>query len=267
MTNTIDPKEIEQFSSISNKWWDMQGPFAALHKMSNVRIEFIKRNAKRIINKKQKQITLLNGLNCLDVGCGGGILSEPLKRLGANVTGIDASDEAIKIAKEHSLKSRVDIIYKCTNTRELIESKKEVFISKFDIVVASEVIEHINNRGKFLSDLSKLCRPGGVIIFTTINRSFLGIALGKYFAEYIIKVVPKNTHNHKKFISPDNLAYEAEKYNIVLDDFTGFVPTFNTRDILNKKFGNFKLSSSLEVNYGAAGLNLKSNDLPEPKEY
>jgi 2-polyprenyl-6-hydroxyphenyl methylase / 3-demethylubiquinone-9 3-methyltransferase len=260
MTNTIDKKEIEQFSSISNKWWDKKGPFAALHKMSNVRIEFIKRNAKRIINKKQSEIKLLNGLNCLDVGCGGGILSEPLNRLGAIVTGIDASDKAIEIAKEHSLNSRLDIIYKCTNTSELIDSKKKNFISKFDIVIASEVIEHVNNREKFLSDISKLCRPGGVIIFTTINKSFLGVALGKYFAEHVIKVVPKNTHDHNKFISPNSLAYEAEKQNIVLDDFTGFVPTFNIKDIFNKEFGSFKLSSSLEVNYGAAGLNLKSND-------
>ena len=260
MTNTIDKKEIEQFSSISNKWWDRRGPFAALHKMSNARIEFIKRNAKRIVSKNKTETKLLNGLNCLDVGCGGGILSEPLKRLGAKVTGIDASDKAIEIAKEHSLKSRLDITYICTNTSELIKSKKETFVSKFDIVIASEVIEHVNNREKFLSDISKLSRPGGLIIFTTINRSLLGIALGKYFAEYIIKVVPKNTHDQKKFISPNNLSYEAEKYSIVLDDFTGFVPTFNISNILNKEFGNFKLSSSLEVNYGAAGLNLKSND-------
>jgi 2-polyprenyl-6-hydroxyphenyl methylase / 3-demethylubiquinone-9 3-methyltransferase len=257
MTNTIDQKEIEQFSLISNKWWDKTGPFAALHKMSNVRIEFIKRNARRIIDKKQTETKLLNGLNCIDIGCGGGILSEPLKRLGAIVTGIDASDKAIEIAKEHSLKSRLDITYKCTNTSELIESKTESFISKFDIVIASEVIEHVNNREKFLSDISKLSRPGGLIIFTTINKSFFGVALGKYFAEYFIKVVPKNTHNHEKFISPNNLAYEAEKYNIILDSFTGFVPTFNIRNIVNKEFGNFKLSSNLEVNYGAAGLNLK----------
>jgi 2-polyprenyl-6-hydroxyphenyl methylase/3-demethylubiquinone-9 3-methyltransferase len=267
MTNTIDKKEIEQFSSISNKWWDKTGPFAALHKMSNARVEFIKINAKRIVNKKQSEIQLLKGLNCLDVGCGGGILSEPLKRLGAIVTGIDASDKAIEIAKEHSLKTRLEITYKCTNTSELVESKKENFINKFDVVIASEVIEHVNNRGKFLSDISKLSRPGGLIVFTTINKSFLGVALGKYFAEYFIKVVPQNTHDPKKFISPNNLAYEAEKYNIVLDDFTGFVPTFNINNIINKEFGNFKLSSNLNVNYGAAGLNLKSSDPLGSKVY
>ncbi|MDC0456771.1 bifunctional 2-polyprenyl-6-hydroxyphenol methylase/3-demethylubiquinol 3-O-methyltransferase UbiG [Alphaproteobacteria bacterium] len=267
MTNTIDQKEIEQFSSISNKWWNKTGPFAALHKMSNARIEFIKRNVRRIVDKRQSETKLLQNLNCLDVGCGGGILSEPLKRLGAIVTGIDASDKAIEIAKKHSLKSRLDINYKCTTTSELIELKKENLISKFDVVIASEVIEHVNNRGKFLSDISKLSRPGGLIIFTTINKSFLGIALGKYFAEHIIKVVPKNTHDHKKFISPNFLAYEAEKHNIILDDFTGFIPTFNLKNIVNKEFGNFRLSPSLQVNYGAAGINLKSNDHLASKGY
>ena len=106
-----------------------------------------------------------------------------------------------------------------------------------------------------------------MIIFTTINKSILGVALGKYLAEYFLKVVPKNTHDQKKFISPNNLAYEAEKYSIILDDFTGFVPTFNINNVVNKEFGNFRLSSNLQVNYGAAGLNLKSNDHLVSKVY
>ena len=210
---------------------------------------------------------MLKGLNCLDVGCGGGILSEPLKRLGAKVTGIDASLSAVEAAKEHSLKSRLSISYICTTTSELVESNNSKFISKFDIIIASEIIEHVSNRNTFLSDISKLCRPGGVIIFTTINKSFLGVTLGKFFAENIIKVVPKNTHNYRKFISPNQLTFEAEKHNIILDDFTGFIPTFNINNIMNKEFGNFKLSSNLEVNYGAAGINLKSSDHLVSKEH
>ena len=140
MTNTIDQKEIEQFSSISNKWWNKTGPFAALHKMSDARIEFIKRNAKRIVDKKQPETKLLKNLNCLDVGCGGGILSEPLKRLGATVTGIDASDKAIEIAKEHSLKSRLDIDYKCTTTSELIHSTMKGPATKLSIHIDTGAI-------------------------------------------------------------------------------------------------------------------------------
>ena len=255
MTITVDKKEIEQFSSLSNKWWDKSGPFSALHKMSNARIEFIKQNATRIIKKDMKEVNLFEGLNCLDIGCGGGILSEKLKRLGANVTGIDASENSIEIAKKHAKKSRLEINYKCITTSKLLEIK-EVNINKFDLVIASEVIEHVNNRKIFLGDISNLCRAGGLVVFTTINKSFLGVLLGKYFAEDILKILPAGTHEVAKFISPKNLAIEAERQGIVLDNFTGFTPTFGIKNIINKEFGNFILTSNMLVNYGAAGIKL-----------
>ena len=256
MTNTVDEREIEQFSLLSNKWWDKSGPFSALHKLSNARIEFIKNNASRIISHKKSEAKFLEGINCIDIGCGGGILSERLSRLGARVTGIDASESSINVAKEHSFKSRLEIDYKCLTTSELLRSKKDKFLNKFDIVIASEVIEHVNERKIFLSDISKLSRSGGLIVFTTINKSFLGILLGKFFAENILKVVPKNTHDPNKFISPQKLLSEAEEHNIILDNFVGFVPTFKIKDILKKEFGDFRLSSNIGVNYGAAGIRL-----------
>ena len=256
MTNTVDKREIEQFSSLSNKWWDMSGPFSALHKMSNARIEFITQNATRIFKKDNIGVNLLDGLNCLDIGCGGGILSEKLRRLGANVTGIDASKSSIDIAKEHAKKSRLEINYKCITTSELLEIKEEKALNKFDLVIASEVIEHVYDRRIFLSDISNLCRPGGLVIFTTINNSLLGILLGKYFAEDILKILPSGTHEVEKLISPENLAKEAEQHGIILDSFTGFAPTFRLKNIINKEFGNFKLSSNMQVNYGAAGIKL-----------
>ena len=134
MTNTIDKQEIEQFSSLSNQWWDKSGSFSALHKMSNARIEFIIRNSKRIISKNYSDFNTLNGLKCLDIGCGGGILSEPMSRLGALVTGIDASEMAIQSAIAHSKKSRLDIDFKCMSTGDLIKSNK---LSLNDGVVAS----------------------------------------------------------------------------------------------------------------------------------
>ena len=254
MTNTIDKQEIEQFSSLSNKWWDKLGPFSALHKMSNARIEFITRNSRRIRSKNYSDVNVLNGLKCLDIGCGGGILSEPLSRLGAIVTGIDASEMAIQSAVAHSRKSRLDIDFKCMSTGDLIKSSLD---NQFDIIIASEVIEHVSNRALFLSDIAKLCKPGGLVVFTTINKSILGVLLGKFFAEEFIKVVPKGTHDPNKFISPNQLIKEAEKYKIILDDITGFIPTFNIKNILNKEFGEFKLSKNTEVNYGLAGINLK----------
>ncbi len=256
MTNTVDKREIEQFSSLSNKWWDISGPFSTLHKMSNARIEFIKQNSSRILKKNKIGIKCLDGLSCLDIGCGGGILSEKLKRLGANVTGIDASKTSIEIAKEHAKKSRLEINYKCITTSEMLKTKGKKALNKFDLVVASEVIEHVYNRKIFLSDISNLCRPGGLVVFTTINNSFLGILLGKYFAEYILKILPAGTHEVGKLISPEDLAVEAENHGIILDNFTGFMPTFRLNNIFNKDLGEFKLTSNMQVNYGAAGIKL-----------
>ena len=256
MTNTADIREIEQFSLLSNRWWDKSGPFSALHKMSNARIEFIKNNASRIVNNEKTETKFLDGLECLDVGCGGGILSERLSRLGARVTGIDASESSINVAKQHSIKSRLEINYRCITTTDLLKDVKEKFLNKFDIVIASEVIEHVNERKVFLSDISKLCRSGGLVVFTTINKSFLGIILGKFFAENILNVVPKNTHNPEKFISPQELSSEAQEHNIILDNFVGFIPKFKIQNIINKEFGDFILSSNTQVNYGAAGIKL-----------
>ena len=256
MTNTADIREIEQFSLLSNRWWDKSGPFSALHKMSNARIEFIKNNANRIVNNEKTETKFLDGLECLDIGCGGGILSERLSRLGARVTGIDASESSINVAKQHSIKSRLEINYRCITTTDLLKDEKEKFLNKFDIVIASEVIEHVNERKVFLSDISKLCRSGGLVVFTTINKSFLGIILGKFFAENILNVVPKNTHNPEKFISPQELSSEAQEHNIILDNFVGFIPKFKIQNIINKEFGDFILSSNTQVNYGAAGIKL-----------
>ena len=256
MTNTADIREIEQFSLLSNRWWDKSGPFSALHKMSNARIEFIKNNANRIVNNEKTETKFLDGLECLDIGCGGGILSERLSRLGARVTGIDASESSINVAKQHSIKSRLEINYRCITTTDLLKNEKEKFLNKFDIVIASEVIEHVNERKVFLSDISKLCRSGGLVVFTTINKSFLGIVLGKFFAENILNVVPKNTHNPEKFISPHELSSEAQEHNIILDNFVGFIPKFKIQNIINKEFGDFILSSNTQVNYGAAGIKL-----------
>ena len=256
MTNTADIREIEQFSLLSNRWWDKSGPFSALHKMSNARIEFIKNNANRIVNNEKTETKFLDGLECLDIGCGGGILSERLSRLGARITGIDASESSINVAKQHSIKSRLEINYRCITTTDLLKNEKEKFLNKFDIVIASEVIEHVNERKVFLSDISKLCRSGGLVVFTTINKSFLGIVLGKFFAENILNVVPKNTHNPEKFISPQELSSEAQEHNIILDNFVGFIPKFKIQNIINKEFGDFILSSNTLVNYGAAGIKL-----------
>ena len=158
----VDKKEIKKFDDISYSWWDPEGPFKPLHMLNPVRTDFIKNR----IDLKDKTL--------IDVGCGGGILSEKLRRLGANVTGIDASKSSIDIAKDHAKKSRLEINYKCMTTSKLLEIKEQKTLNKFDLVIASEVIEHVNDKITFLSDISNLCRPGGLVVFTTINNSFLG---------------------------------------------------------------------------------------------
>ena len=137
---------------------------------------------------------------------------------------------------------------RCITTTDLLKNEKEKFLNKFDIVIASEVIEHVHDRKVFLSDISKLCRSGGLVVVTTINKSFLGIILGKFFAENILNVVPKNTHNPEKFISPQELSSEAQEHNIILDNFVGFIPKFKIQNIINKEFGDFILSSNTQVN-------------------
>ena len=256
MTNTVDKREIEQFSLLSKEWWNKSGPFSPLHKMSNARVQFITINAIRISDNVRVGQKKLEGFKCLDIGCGGGILSERLCRLGAKVTGIDASEEAICVAKDHAKKSRLDIDYKCLSTEELLKFKPKNFENYFDIVIASEVIEHINNKNFFLSHISRVCRSGGLVIFTTINKSFLGVVFAKIIAENILKVLPRDTHDPRKFISPKELSLLAKRHNIILDNFTGFLPTFNLNSIMKKEFGNFLLAPNLSVNYGAAGIRM-----------
>ncbi len=248
---TIDEKEIEFFSNLSKHWWNVDGPLGSLHKLADVRIEFILRNISRVA--KKKNLLPLQSLKCIDVGCGGGILSERLKRLGGNITGIDTSNQAIDVAKEHAKKGNLKINYKCISTSKFLQSYKNL---KFDVVIASEVIEHVNNRAKFLSDLSDLLKDGGLLIITTLNKSFASIILAKFFAENIFKIIPKGTHDIEKFITPEKLTYEAKKYNIILDDLVGFAPIFSLKSIFSKKIKRFELISNPVINYGIAGLKI-----------
>ena len=155
----VDRDEIAKFEALANRWWDTESEFKPLHAINPLRANFID----RLSPVAEKKV--------IDIGCGGGILSEQLNRLGADVTGIDASEIAIEVAKEHSLKSRLKINYECISTTELIEIKKKNVINNFDLVIASEVIEHVDNRRSFLSDISNLCRSGGLVVFTTINTT------------------------------------------------------------------------------------------------
>ena len=251
MNTTIDKKEIEFFSNLSEHWWNVDGPLSSLHKLADVRIEFILRNIARITEKSK--VLPLQNLECIDVGCGGGILSERLKRLGGNITGIDSSKQSIDVANDHAKKSNLKIKYECISTSKFLKKYNNL---KFDVVIASEVIEHVNNRSKFLSDLSNLLKDRGLIIITTLNKSFPSIILAKIFAENILKIIPKGTHDVEKFVTPEKLIYEAKQHNIIFDDLVGFAPIFSLKSIFERKIKRFKIITNPIINYGIAGLKI-----------
>ena len=232
---SVDPAEIGYFENLASDWWDEKGPFAALQAMTPARVRYITRHANRLLGKP------LAGLDILDIGCGGGLLAEPLARLGANVTGIDASQGAINAARDHARRAGLTIAYHHDTAEHLAATD-----ARFDMIIASEVIEHVNDRLGFLQTMAKFSqqdRPS-MVVLTTINRSIAGVALVKYAAEYVLGLAPKGTHDPKKFVKPSELQSEAKQAGIDLDDITGIQPGLN----------GFRLGGLPLMNYAASGL-------------
>ena len=242
MNSNVDKTEVNHFDKPNQDWWDESGSFSALHRLTPCRIEYILQVIKRnIINKQINSSTLIcNNLNILDVGCGGGLLCEPLSRLGGNVTGIDVSENAIITAKQHASKMGLKINYICTSLEEL-NLKKD-----FDLIIASEVIEHVLDRKYFLKMIRKISSNKTSFIFTTINKSIPSLLFGKFAAEYLLNLIPKGTHDWEKFVTPQKLYLEALENGIYLNNFSGLTP-----NVLNKEFN---LTSYLGMNYAASGI-------------
>ena len=200
--------EFDHFTNLSNEWWDQNGKFKILHNLTPVRIKYIK----KIVTLKNN-----NNLEILDLGCGGGLLSEPLCRLGAKVTGIDFIKNNIKIAKQHAKQSNLEINYICQNLYNLNLKKK------FDVILLLEVIEHLDNWQKLIKKLDKLLKPKGKLIISTINRNLISKFFALFLAENILRWVPKDTHEYKKLVKPSELIYFLEKNNYNLIDLTGLV--------------------------------------------
>ena len=226
---------------------------APLHKFAPVRIDYIIESVKRrtpSANKPEKteREGPFSGLRILDIGCGGGILAEPMARLGGDVTGIDASPAAIDAAKAHAALSGLDIRYRCCTSEvlaaEITGAPKQGHAKKFDLIYASEVIEHVTDRALFASAIADMLAPGGTVVITTINRTLPALAFAKFALEYIVRLVPAGTHDPRKFVKPDELRADFNAVGISLDDVTGFVPRLR---------GGFRQSGSLAINYGASG--------------
>ncbi len=212
--NTINKKEIEKFSKIAEEWWNPEGKFKPLHKFNPIRISYIKENIIKTFNLDYNKTPLKN-IKILDVGCGGGLLSEPMCRLGAEVTGIDASDKNIKIAKLHSKKNNLQIKYLCTSP-EKFNTK-----DKFDVILNMEIVEHVEDVNFFLKSCSKLLKKNGIMFVATLNKTLKSYIFAIVGAEYILRWLPIGTHEWEKFLKPEELISILKKNDLRLDKVDG----------------------------------------------
>ena len=231
---TVNKKEIEKFSRMAEEWWDVEGKFKPLHKFNPIRIKYIKESVIENFKLQNNEKLPLNGINLLDIGCGGGLLSEPMCRLGATVTGIDASKKNIEIAKIHAKKNNLNINYICTSPEKI---QKE----KFDIILNMEIVEHVENVDLFLNSSSNLLKKDGLMFVATINKTLKSYLFAIIGAEYILRWLPIGTHEWEKFIKPDDLKNILSKFDMTMIKTDGV--KFNP--ILDK----WSLSKDTSINY------------------
>ena len=233
-TNTINKKEIEKFSRIAEEWWDPEGKFKPLHNFNPIRISYLNENITKNLNLKKKD-KILSGIKILDIGCGGGLLSEPMSRLGAEVFGMDASERNIEVAKIHAKKSGLKIKYLCSSPEKFKTNLK------FDVILNMEIIEHVEDVDFFLKSCSRLLKKNGIMFVATLNKTLKSYLFAIIGAEYILKWLPIGTHEWEKFVKPEDLIKINKKYNLTLGDLKGV--KFN---LINN---NWELSTDKSVNY------------------
>lgn len=233
--STVDPAEIARFSKLSDEWWDPKGKMAPLHKINPLRLAWIRDAACKKFERNPRSLGSLQGLRILDIGCGAGLLSEPLARLGAQVTGIDPSETNIAAAKVHAERSHTLVDYRAT-TVEAMRNRE-----RFDIVLAMEVVEHVTDVGLFLEQCAGLMKPSGMMVVSTLNRTMKSFALGIVAAEYVLRWLPRGTHQWQKFVTPAELAQHLHRSRLEIAEQTGVVYTpFADR---------WSLSRDMDVNY------------------
>jgi len=233
-TNTINKKEIEKFSKIAEEWWDPKGKFKPLHNFNPLRISYLKDNIVKTFNI-QKKDKILSGVKILDIGCGGGLLCEPMSRLGAEVFGMDASEKNVEIAKIHAKKSNLNIKYFCSSPEKF---KSDL---KFDVILNMEIIEHVEDVDFFLKSCSKFLKKNGIMFVATLNKTLKSYLFAIIGAEYILKWLPIGTHEWEKFVKPEELISITKKYDLTLNDLRGVK--------LNLLTNNWELSADKSINY------------------
>jgi 2-polyprenyl-6-hydroxyphenyl methylase/3-demethylubiquinone-9 3-methyltransferase len=233
---SVDDAEVARFAALANSWWDPHGKMAPLHKFNPVRLGYIRDHTCRHFNRNAKQLDCLKDLRILDIGCGGGLLSEPLARLGANVVGADPASTNIEVAKAHATKSRLAIDYRATTAEALAEAGE-----RFDLLLAMEVVEHVANMTQFVKCCATMVKPGGLMIAATINRTLKSFALAIVGAEYVLRWLPPGTHRWEKFVTPNELEIAMEKSGLRVTDERGV--------IYNILADRWQLSADTDVNY------------------
>lgn len=235
----VDPDEVARFQALAKSWWDPTGKFRPLHQIGPARLTFIRDEVARHFGRETGGLRPLHDLSVLDVGCGGGLISEPLRRLGARVTGIDPGARNIEIAKGHAEPQGLDIDYRVATVEELL-ANREIF----DVVVCLEVVEHVPDVGAFVAACARATRPGGLLILSTINRTLKAYALAIVGAEYILGWLPRGTHQWERFVTPDELSRHTTASGMAPLRFSGFVyDPFRDR---------WSLSPDTDVNYLAS---------------
>lgn len=234
--NSVDPAEISRFGALADRWWAEDGEFSALHRLNPVRLAWIRDHAVKHFDGDATSLKPLAGLRVLDLGCGGGLLSEPLHRMGADLVSIDASEDGIQAARAHADASGLEMDYRCTTAEDLAASGEQ-----FDIVIAMEIIEHVADVDGFLDTCCALTKPGGLFFAATMNRTPKSYAMAIVGAEYVLRWVPRGTHDWRKFVRPSELARGLRRNGLATSEVTGV-----TLDIAS---GEWRQSEDTAVNY------------------
>ena len=232
---TVDPAEIAKFSKLSEEWWNPNGKMAPLHRINPLRLGFIRDAACRKFDRNVRSLNCLAGLRLLDIGCGAGLLCEPFRRLGAEVIGVDPSASNIAAARLHADKAHLSIDYRCTTVEEMDPRER------FDIILAMEVIEHVADVGLFLDRCAAMLKPGGMMVVSTINRNWKSFALAIVGAEYVLRWLPRGTHEWNKFVTPDELAQYLARNKLAITEQAGVV--------YNPLGDRWSVSADMDVNY------------------
>jgi len=235
---TIDKDDVARFEALAEAWWDPNGEFGPLHRLNPIRIGYIRDKLCEHFGRDPRAPRPLDGLRILDVGCGGGLLSEPMTRLGATVTGLDAGEQNIEIAKTHAAQCGLDIDYRHGTIEALAKTK-----TSFDVVLNMEVVEHVADLGLFIEASAKVLKPDGAMLVATLNRTPKSFAFAVVGAEYVLRWLPRGTHDWRKFVRPSELARELRASGVSIADLTGVAYSPLSAD--------WTLSRDLGVNYMA----------------